>query len=71
MLHSPCSHARDCRWGSQTVPGTCGFANCMRDRYFREAKIHKSSAAIGILIDAGEISEHGYINHPDGTFTRY
>lgn len=70
-MHSPCSHALECRWGSRTVPGTCGFANCLRDRYFREARNNKDIFAIDILRDAGEISEHGYINHPDGTFTRY
>jgi len=53
-LHSPCSDADKCPWGSDTIPGTCGFSQCMRDRYIRESKNEYYPIAKGVL------KEHGF-----------
>lgn len=36
-LHSKCDIALRCPWGSDSVPGTCGFTSCRREKLIEEA----------------------------------
>lgn len=57
-LHSKCSLAYRCPWGSETVPGTCGFTSCQKDKLMQDARRGNLTAA-RILKDRGLISDYG------------
>lgn len=54
-LHSPCKHAYNCKWGSETVPGTCGFTRCMKNNYINRAE-RGDSCALEILRESQELT---------------
>ena len=57
-LHSKCSLAYQCTWGSKTVPGTCGFTSCQRSKLMDDARRGNLTAA-KILKDNGAIKDYG------------
>lgn len=61
-LHKPCSHARQCPWGSESVPGTCGFTSCKRDEHFRDAS-HGDMVSARILMERGKMPYSDYVPH--------
>lgn len=56
-LHSKCDLAYRCRWGSETVPGTCGFTSCQRSKLMDEAR-RGSIIAAQVLKDNGAIKDY-------------
>lgn len=67
-LHSKCSLAYQCAWGSETVPGTCGFASCQRSKLMNDAR-HGNLTAAKVLKDNGAIKDYGIA--PNGTTIFY
>ena len=61
-LHSKCSLAYQCAWGSETVPGTCGFASCQRNKLMNDARRGNLNAA-EVLKRNGDIKDYAIINH--------
>ena len=59
-LHEPCSRARQCPWGSESVPGTCGFTSCQRNKHFRDASRGNIFSA-RILMERGEMPYSDYV----------
>lgn len=57
-LHSKCPLAYQCAWGSETVPGTCGFTSCQRSKMMDAARRGNLTAA-KILKDNGAIKDYG------------
>ena len=68
-LHSKCSLAYQCAWGSRTVPGTCGFSSCQRSKLMNEAKTRGNLTAAQVLKDNGAIKDYGIA--PNGTTIFY
>ena len=58
-LHSKCSLAYECAWGSRTVPGTCGFTSCQRSKLMDAARLRGNLNAAQILKDNGAIKNYG------------
>ena len=58
-LHSKCSLAYECAWGSRTVPGTCGFTSCQRSKLMDAARLRGNRGAAQILKDNGAIKDYG------------
>lgn len=58
-LHSKCSLAYQCAWGSRTVPGTCGFASCQRSKLMNDARRRGNLNAAQVLKDNGAIKDYG------------
>ena len=48
-LHSKCSLAYECAWGSRTVPGTCGFSSCQRSKLMDDARLRGNLKCCGSL----------------------
>lgn len=57
-LHSKCSLAYQCTWGSETVPGTCGFTSCQRSK-LKDAARRGNLNAAKVLKDNGAIKDYG------------
>ena len=57
-LHEKCSLAYRCTWGSETVPGTCGFTSCQRSKLMDDARRGNLTAA-QVLKDNGAIKDYG------------
>lgn len=57
-LHSKCSLAYECTWGSETVPGTCGFTSCQRSKLRDDAR-RGNLVAAKVLKDNGAIKDYG------------
>lgn len=56
-MHSKCSLAYQCAWGSTTVPGTCGFTSCQRGKMMDAARGGNLTAA-QVLKDNGAIKDY-------------
>ena len=61
-LHSKCSLAYECAWGSRTVPGTCGFSSCQRSKLMDDARRGNLNAA-EVLKRNGVIKDYSIIHH--------
>lgn len=57
-LHSKCSLAYECAWGSRTVPGTCGFSSCQRSKLMDDARLRGNLNAAEVLKDNGVIKDY-------------
>ena len=62
-LHSKCSLAYQCAWGSRTVPGTCGFTSCQRSKLMDDARLRGNLNAAEVLKDNGAIKDYAIIHH--------
>ena len=48
-LHSKCARAYECRWGSDSVPGTCGFTSCQEERLKRKEERIRQKSELSML----------------------
>lgn len=62
-LHSKCSLAYECAWGSRTVPGTCGFSSCQRSKLMDDARQRSNLNAAQVLKDNGAIKDYHIVHH--------
>ena len=61
-LHSKCSLAYQCPWGSDTVPGTCGFTSCQRSKLMNAARRRGNLNTAEVLKDNGIIKDYRIIH---------
>ena len=62
-LHSKCPLAYQCAWGSETVPGTCGFTSCQRSKLRDDARLRGNLNAAEVLKRNGVIKDYAIIHH--------
>ena len=62
-LHSKCPLAYQCAWGSETVPGTCGFTSCQRSKLRDDARLRGNLNAAEVLKRNGDIKDYAIIHH--------
>lgn len=54
--HSECIYARNCPYGSETVPGTCGYTSCIREKHFKNVREEGDFGTLLMLESSGQIS---------------